>query len=165
MKLYEPFQFLTAEECDDLIAYGRPRNKREGTLIGKPNQELRNNRVVWYRDARRWTEWIEMFNKIEKRIDWIMDPQISYYTPGEHYGWHTDQGVSNRTHQRYFTLTCELQTAPAARFELKGKDFPALQKGEAIIFPSIDEHRATTPSEGERISFTIWAMAKNYQSR
>ena len=162
MKLYEPFQFLSTAECDQILEYGNPRRKREGTLIGKKNDQVRNNRIVWYKDPTHWKKWIAMFNTIENRIDWIMDPQISYYTPGEHYGWHTDQSVSNRTHQRYFTLTCELQTAPGARFELKDRTFPELQKGQAIIFPSVDEHRATTPETGERISFTIWAMAKNY---
>jgi len=162
MKLYEPFQFLTVKECDDIIAYGRPRGKRSGTLIGKGNTDLRNNRVVWYKDSRKWQQWIDVFNTIENKISWIMDPQISYYTPGEHYGWHTDQSESKGTHQRYFTLTCNLQTAPESEFEIEGIDLRPMEKGEAVIFPSIDNHRALTPTSGERISLTIWAMSKNY---
>ena len=165
MKLYEPFQFLTTEECDELIAYGHPREKRPGTLIGKENKKLRDNRIVWFKDSRKWQKWIDMFNTIEHKIDWIMDPQISYYKPGEHYGWHTDQSVSMRTHQRYFTLTCNLQTAPGSGFEIRGIDLGPMEKGEAVIFPSTDRHRALTPTSGERISLTIWAMAKNYHKR
>jgi predicted 2-oxoglutarate/Fe(II)-dependent dioxygenase YbiX len=33
------------------------------------------------------------------------------------------------------------------------------------IFPSTDTHRATSPTDGERISFTIWAMTKNPNRR
>ena len=54
MKLYEPFQFLTADECDRIIAYGSPRKKRNGKLIGEGNTDLRNNRVVWYKDNSKW---------------------------------------------------------------------------------------------------------------
>jgi len=162
MKLYEPFQFLTTDECDNIIAYGENENKIAGILTGKPNLKLRNNRIVWYKDSSKWSQWISLFNRIENRTDWIMDPQISYYKPGEHYGWHNDQDRSKRTHQRYFTLTCELQQAPGASLELYTKKFSRLQKGEAIIFPSTDTHRATAPVEGERISLTIWAMTKNY---
>ena len=161
MRLYEPFQFLTAEECDNIIAYGSPRKKRYGTLIGEGNTDLRNNRVVWYKDTSKWQEWINVFNTIENKIDWIMDPQISYYTPGEHYGWHTDKSESMGSHKRYFTLTCNLQTAPGSGFEIEGIDLKNMEKGEAVIFPSTDNHRAITPTSGERISLTIWAMAKN----
>ncbi len=162
MKLYEPFQFLTADECDQIIAYGNKEEKIQGYLDGKDNLELRNNRMVWYRESSQWNSWIEMFNKIEDRIKWIQTPQIAFYTPGEYYHWHNDQGKSNRTDQRYFTLTCNLQTAPGSGFEIENKNLYEMQKGEAVIFYSTDKHRAITPISGERISMTIWAMTKNY---
>ena len=40
-----------------------------------------------------------------------------------------------------------------------------LKKGDAIIFRPQDRHRAVSPTEGERISFTIWAMSKNPNKR
>jgi predicted 2-oxoglutarate/Fe(II)-dependent dioxygenase YbiX len=162
MKLYEPFQFLTTEECIRIIEYGKKNVIKEGTLIGAQNDQIRNNRVVWYKDSSKWTEWIKIFNNIENKIDWIQDPQISFYKPGEKYNWHNDQSPSYRTHQRYFTLTCELQTGKGSQFELKGRNLRPMKVGEAVIFHSTDIHRATTPISGERISFTIWAMAKNY---
>jgi hypothetical protein len=162
MKLYEPFQFLTTDECDKIIKYGTAKKKLPGDTMNQNVNNKRKNRIIWYEDSSQWQNWISTFNSIEKRIDWIETPQISYYTPGESYGWHTDQSPSRRTHQRLWTLTCELQNADNAGFEIKGKHFKPLSKGEAIIFPSIDMHRATSPNNGERISFTIWAMAKNY---
>ena len=162
MKLYEPFQFLTTDECDNIIAYGEKENKIAGILTGKPNLKLRNNRIVWYKDSSKWNQWISLFNRIENRIDWIMDPQISYYLPGEHYDWHTDRSTNNQNYQRHFTLTCNLQTAPGSMFELENINLPQLNRGDAVIFPSEDKHRATTPTSGERISLTIWSMVKNY---
>ena len=163
MKLYEPFQFLTAEECKTIISYGSKNTEVAGTL-GKSGKriDIRNNRIVWYKDSTHWQKWITMFNTIKHCIDWIQDPQISYYKPGERYNWHVDQDKNRRTHQRFFTLTCELQSAPGGHFEIENKVFPPLKVGQAIIFHSTDKHRATSPTDGERISFTIWAMAKNY---
>jgi len=158
MKLYEPFQFLTAAECDQIIEYGRTSEIKQGTTLRPGN--VRNNRVVWYEDSKRWREWIDGFNKIEPVIDWIQTPQIAFYVPGEEYKWHVDTWPNYRTHIRHFTLTCELQSAPDSRLELENKSFD-LQKGEAIVFKPQDRHRAVSPTSGERISFTIWAMSKN----
>ena len=158
MKLYEPFQFLTDDECDELIRYAQDK-MQAGTTLGKST--IRNNRIAWYKDSSRWEEWIELFNTIEPVIDWIQEPQISFYRPGEEYKWHVDTWPKHRTHIRHFTLTCELQSANGSVIELENKSIPALQKGQAIIFNPHDRHRATSPTEGERISLTIWAMALN----
>ena len=157
MKLYEPFQFLTAEECDRLISYAQDKIQA-GTTLAKGS--VRNNRVAWYKVSTHWAKWIRMFNEIDPVIDWIQTPQIGFYRPGEEYKWHVDTWPEYRTHIRHFTLTCELQSAPGARLELENKNFE-LKKGDAIVFRPQDRHRATSPSEGERISFTIWAMSKN----
>ena len=159
MKLYEPFQFLTTEECDQIIAYAKTKEIKPGTTLRAGN--VRNNRVVWYEDSRQWQKWIGMFNNIEPVIDWIQTPQISFYKPGEHYDWHVDTWPNYRTHIRHFTLSCELQSAPSGKLELENQNF-ILTKGQAIIFKPQDKHRALSPTEGERISFTIWAMAKNH---
>ena len=160
MKLYEPFQFLTEKECDDIISYARKNQIKDAT------NPARKNRIVWYKESMEWKKWISMLNSIEPVIDWIQTPQISFYKPGEQYNWHDDGWPSYRTHIRHFTLTCELQSAPNAGFEMKDRIITPLKKGEAIIFRSTEKHRATSPTEGERISFTIWAMTlnKNKQS-
>ena len=164
MKLYERFKFLTAEECDELIQYARTQDTIKGTTIGHGAQHKRNNSIVWYKDSSKWQNWIDLFNTIDHKIDWIQTPQIAFYSPGEKYDWHVDQSPSRRTHQRLWTLTCELQSAPDGKLEIKGTQHHDLHKGEAIIFPSTDQHRATSPSQGQRISLTIWAMTKNYHS-
>ena len=158
MKLYEPFQFLTAEECDQIISYARQSEVKPGTTLRKGN--IRNNRVAWYNDSSRWQEWIGMLNTIDPVIDWIQTPQVAFYRPGEEYKWHTDTWPKYRTHLRHFTLTCELQSAPGGKLELEDHNF-LLSKGQAIIFKPGDRHRAISPTNGERISFTIWAMALN----
>jgi len=163
MKLYEPFEFLTTDECDELINYARGKKATEGKIRSNTiDHNVRKNRVVSYDDPSKWKNWISIINQVDPVIDWIQNPQISFYRANEYYNWHSDQYSSKRTHQRRFTLTCELKSAPGARLQIQGKNKISLKKGEAIIFNSTDTHRATSPISGERISLTIWAMAKNY---
>ena len=157
MRLYKPFQFLTVDQCDEIISYAQDKIV-DGTTLGKYTG--RNNRVAWYKENKYWAKWIEMFNSIDPVIDWIQTPQIAFYKPGENYDWHVDTWPNFRTHIRHFTLTCELQSAPDGKLELENNNF-VLSKGQAMIFKPNDKHRALSPSQGERISFTIWAMTKN----
>tara|TARA_B100001778_G_C18398116_1_gene542935 strand:- start:269 stop:760 length:492 start_codon:yes stop_codon:yes gene_type:complete len=157
MKLYTPFQFLTTDECVELIEYAKDKIQ-PGWTLGK--FAGRNNRIAWYQDSKHWAKWLEMFNSIDPVIDWIQTPQIAFYGPGEQYDWHVDTWPAYRTHIRHFTLTCELQSAPGGKLDLENKNF-LLRNGQAIIFKPSDRHRAISPTRGERISFTIWAMAKN----
>ena len=52
MKLYEPFQFLSAEECDRIIEYGRQNQIKDAT------NPARKNRIVWYWESEQWQKWI-----------------------------------------------------------------------------------------------------------
>ena len=159
MKLYEPFDFFTNKECEEIIEYAK-NNTPEPGLTKKDTEKYRNNRVVWYNNSEPWQKWIDMFAEMQPAIDSIETPQISFYTPGEEYKWHVDgPETSSRTHMRYFSLVCEIQSAPGAELEIKDKEFK-LQRGQAIIFRSHIFHRATSPTVGERISFTIWARAR-----
>ena len=157
MKLYEPFDFLTDNECDELISYAKDKLVK-GATLGK--YAGRYNRVAWYKDSKYWQKWIDMFNSIDPVIDWIQTPQIAFYKPGEYYDWHIDTWPAFRTHIRHFTLTTELQSAPGGKLVLENNNF-VLRRGQAIIFKPGDRHKALSPTDGERISFTIWAMAKN----
>ena len=161
MKLYEPFQFLPPDECDELISYSQRQSAELGTRLEKGKVD--NARIVWYEHRHpRWQEWIDIFNKIEPVIESLLSPQIVIYNPGEDRQWHDESWPAHRPTTRYFTLTCELQSAPGGRLEIENKKF-VLKKGQAILFLPSDRHRAVAPTEGERISLTIWAMAKNLE--
>ena len=66
MKLYEPFDFLTDNQCDEIITYAQDKVQR-GSTLGK--FAGRNNRIAWYKDSKYWQGWISMFNQIEPVID------------------------------------------------------------------------------------------------
>ena len=167
MKLYEPFDFLTEEQCEEIIQWSIDKGDvKQGTTSGHStsnptNPQLRNNRVVWYKESKYWKKWIDIFNSVsDRKIDWIQTPQVSFYKPGEFYEWHEDVSLIPRTHVRHLTMSCELQSAPGGFLQLKDKDI-ILKQGQAVLFPVSHRHRALSPSEHERISMVIWGMTLN----
>ena len=166
-KLLEVFDFIDDTLCDEIIGYGQNEIKQQGKLYtGQTNTQLRNNRIVWYKDSKKYQQWTNYLKEFDASIDWIETPQISYYLPGEYFELHTDQQEgSKRTHIRKLTLTANLQTADEGCIEVLGKKYAEMKKGQAVVFQSSCQHRAISPTAGERISFTIWGMAKNPSKR
>ena len=166
-KLLEVFDFIDDNLCDEIISYGQNKIKQQGKLYnGQTNIKLRNNRIVWYAESEKYQQWTDYLKQFDASIDWIETPQISYYTPGEYFELHTDhQEGSKRTHIRKLTLTANLQTANGGCIEVLGKRYEEMKKGQAVVFESSSQHRAISPFTGERISFTIWGMAKNPNKR
>lgn len=166
-KILEIFDFLDNATCDQMIKYGQQAHKEQGKLYtGQTNTQLRNNRIVWYKDSQHYQRWTDFLKNFDAGIDWVETPQISYYTPGEYFELHTDQQEgSKRTHIRKLTLTANLQTADGGCIEVLGKKYAEMKKGQAVVFESSCQHRAISPITGERISFTIWGMARNPNKR
>jgi hypothetical protein len=166
IQLLEPFQLFTAQEADDIIRRASGNELHLGRVMGyDPERISRNNSVYWleltqeesdriWELARPWHE--------EYQLTWFQKPvQVSCYSIGEYYGWHTDTyDHTGRKSIRSLTLTCTLQTAPGALFETESREYD-LQAGQAVFMPSNMKHRACPPVEGERWSFTVWYMRPN----
>lgn len=162
IQLNEPFQLFTPDQCEDLIRRARAEQMIQGqTYTSRKN--IRTNHIVWLNlDQHEYDYLWELVKDFWGQVHWYEQPiQISRYSPGEFYDWHSDSKPNHRrTSVRHLTLTCTLQTAPAAIFETKLKSYD-LRPGEAVIFPSDLDHRACAPTQGERWSFTIWYMKRN----
>jgi len=159
--ILEPFTLFTPEECEEIIRAAQSEAEREGLAAGRYSPDVRNNHIYWWRhpDPGRFHHLLTQYE--EYPVTWLQEPfQVSRYDTGRYYEWHTDRFVNSRTSARLLTLTCTLQAAPEARFETKDRSYE-LKTGEAIIFPSDMEHRATPPIKGTRWAFTVWAMGQN----
>jgi len=161
--LNQPFTLWTPDQCEDFINRAKTSLIRGTTYNEQHYPDNRKNYVGWVEltpDEKDYC-W-EIVHPFWGEITWFEHPiQVSRYQPGEYFGWHRD-GKPNqkRSSIRYLTLTCTLQTAPDAYLELKNRKYE-LDTGEAVIFYSDYDHRATSPSQGERWSFTIWYMKPN----
>jgi len=161
VKLYEPFQLFTSEECDQIIQNAFELTEKEGIAGGEYNPGVRNNKVFWldYQDIGRFQT--PMMDITDYSVTWIQEPiQVSKYEKGQYYHWHKDQFENARTSARLLTLTCTLQSAPGAIFETKDHSFD-LKQGQAVIIPSDVDHRALPPISGTRWAVTAWGMGAN----
>lgn len=161
--LYEPFQLWTEQECKDIIL--RSKNSLEKGKVYHQNKltDVRSNYISWLTlDESEFDYCFSIVKPYHSILTWFEHPvQISRYAKGEFYNWHRDEKPGNkRKSVRHFTLTCTLQTAPGATFELRNRVYD-LPTGHAVIFPSKLDHRANAPTEGERWAFTIWYMKPN----
>lgn len=161
-ELYKVFDFLTDEYVEYIKTYYFFHPSVKGTVGGDhlvEHKKIRNNQIVWFDDSDRWADWVKFLQGFDPLIEWIQTPQISHYGPDEYYDWHIDASPTRRTHKRHLTLTVEIQSAEGARFEIKDRDIGPMKPGQAVVFPSVDLHRATAPTIGNRMSLTIWGMA------
>ena len=162
IKLNQPFQLFTEEECADLISRALQQKIIWGTTFTN-DPTARKNQIVWLNLSEK--EYDKLWDIVEPfwtEIHWYEKPiQISRYTPGQYYDWHHDINPNHRRSSiRHLTLTCTLKSAPDAIFETK-LDRYDLQPGQAILFPGGLEHRACAPTSGERWSLTVWYMRRN----
>jgi len=81
-------------------------------------------------------------------------PQVARYrAPAQHFAWHVDRGTGF-IHRRW-SAVLEVQSAPGGALEIEGWT-GTLEPGDLVVFDAALLHRATAPSEGTRISLTIW---------
>lgn len=164
IELYTPFQLFTEEECEHIIADAQRQSKgiQSGT-VATALPKGRSSTTYWYKPNFPVDNFLNYFqpfidqNFLVKQIE--KPVQIAKYQTGDYFGWHYDQMTGKRSHGRLLTLTCTLQTAPNAYFETNNQTFK-LEQGEAVIIPANVLHRATSPTEGERWSMTVWAIGK-----
>lgn len=88
------------------------------------------------------------------------DLQFSRYAAGSHYDWHTDYDAINggQITKRQISLVCLVKPATAGGgLELRNGGVIQMQPGDAVVFPSEEEHRALEVASGVRESVVLWA--------
>ena len=177
MKLYEPFDFLTSEECQEIINYGRTQHDIvHDALIGNYTLDPRQRKckVCWY-DNKKYNEKIlKVFKTFNKNIFLNDGLQITFYKFKDFYNWHSDTIHKKKKWWMFFSreivrllsITVELQPAPKAGLYLDTRAYPdiprnedlsiKLKQGQAIVYPSKIIHMAQNKGDGERISLVAW---------
>lgn len=161
MELLKPFDLFDLDQCQQIIHSATV--LRPGRVAGSDPQGLiRNNHIYWLDLS------ADLKNKLwsvaqplmpQYKWTWFEEPvQISRYSVGQYYDWHTDVYRTKRSSQRVLTLTCTLMAADQAIFQTDSAVID-LAAGQAVFFPSNMRHRATAPNQGQRWSLTVWYMA------
>ena len=138
--------FLTKEECFDLILAYRKKIQPARVLNNEVSLERRSKVFIWSNDS-----------GLESRFNSSnMTFQFSEYSKLNYYHWHNDyQTLSNR--KRIETCVIPLNVEyQGGVFEIKDYDSIELNVGDCLRFDSKLEHRVNPVLKGKRYSLTGW---------
>ena len=144
--------FLTEEECFELIITYRKKVQPARVLNSEFSSERRSKVFIWSNDS-------VMESKFNSS-DMIF--QFSEYSKLNYYHWHNDFKSNNKNRKR--TETCIIllnKEYQGGVFEIKGHDPIELSVGDCLRFDSRLEHRVKPVLKGKRYSLTGWIFKED----
>ena len=97
--------------------------------------------------------------------------QLTSYSPGEYYHWHTDSHLDKNPIDR--KLTCVVQLSEESDYEggelqilhpgYSGMEVGPKKKGTLIVFDSRLAHRVRPIKSGKRIAAVCWALGPKWR--
>tara|TARA_Y100000310_G_C20182620_1_gene578880 strand:+ start:44 stop:583 length:540 start_codon:yes stop_codon:yes gene_type:complete len=169
--LYKPFDFLSKDECQEIINYGQTHETEDG-VVGERKaffeKDKRQGKVCWCNIKKYKDKILEVFKTFNKNLYIDEDLQITFYKQNDFYTWHKDtfRESEGMPRQRLLSIVVELQPASQAGLFLDSTVYPfiprnedftiKLKQGQAFVFPSNDMHMARNLGPKERISLVAW---------
>ena len=151
--------FLTKEECFDLILAYRKKIQPARVLNNEVSLERRSKVFIWSNDS-----------ELESRFNWsgmykctpVMIFQFSEYSKLNYYHWHNDYKTNQLNRKRTETWVISLnEEYQGGRFEIKGQNLIELNVGDCLKFDSRLEHRVNPVLKGKRYSLTGWIFKED----
>tara|TARA_E500000318_G_C3566988_1_gene216113 strand:+ start:1617 stop:2222 length:606 start_codon:yes stop_codon:yes gene_type:complete len=177
--------FLSKEECEEIIKIGNNKRINEATVFGKDNlsvqRNIRKSKVAWLgnRDLPKLypklTDTIMALNEKFFKFDlhgFEEGIQFTIYDgKGAKYGKHVDRGLDMKV--RKLSITIELSD-PSKRKggdlrlitgdpDWTGKNRLPKNQGTLIAFPSWTLHEVEPIVKGTRYSLVAWITGKNFK--
>jgi len=165
---------FSKEECDKIIDIGDSLENNSATIRDKKqvDKSIRNSKISWIH-YNKDTEWIYnwIWASVQNTNHWKIDIkgfydslQYTIYDSNDgvsKYDWHTDTGPD--MNHRKISLSVQLSDPDdysGGVFELERggmlETVGHLEKGSAIMFPSILRHRVLPVMNGVRKSLVVW---------
>tara|TARA_A100000172_G_scaffold78415_1_gene63974 strand:- start:259 stop:873 length:615 start_codon:yes stop_codon:yes gene_type:complete len=175
--------FLTPEQCDDIVKYGKSLFTAKGK-IGGTNPEAtaeikgaRDSSISWIKPVedyvwlyRKIVDAMVMLNHEHYKFDmWGLAESLQFtsYGPKQHYFAHTDRGTGVMVRK----LSCTIQLTDPKKY--KGGDLVIYEsrngtniereQGLLVVFPSFMLHEVTPVKKGERNSLVCWASGAAFK--
>ena len=172
---------FTAKLCKEIIDLSSTLKKEQGKTY---HQEVRD-----YDENRRHStiSWIP-FNKMQPMYDDLIyliqkinrnhfgfsniqiteKAQVSEYSKGQFYHWHTDNTIDMDREPPVRKLSMTLLLNDPSKFEggnleIAGKKMSPMKQGHAAIFASFLQHRVTPVTKGVRKSLVVWFSGEPFK--
>lgn len=167
--------FLTPEECQQVIDYSKRAAFNKGTIGQKKDKSsIRSSKIKFVTPG---PEIMWLFERLEMAITQMNNAykyhllgfyegvQIASYKSGGKYNWHIDIGPGQNSNRK-LSMSVQLtdpDTYKGGNLEFMNVDSKSERAiGTLIVFPSFLQHRVTPVIKGTRHSMVAWVHGNPY---
>ena len=177
---------FTAKLCKEIIDLSSTLKKEQGKVS---NPDKVNQDEIEYDKKRRHStiSWLP-FNKMQPMYDDLIylvqkinrnhfgfsniqiteKAQVSEYSKGQFYDWHTDNSIDMDREPPVRKLSMTLLLNDPSEFEggnleIAGKKMSHMKQGYAAIFASFLQHRVTPVTKGVRKALVVWFSGEPFK--
>jgi len=163
---------FTEKLCKEIIDLSSTLKKEQGKIkeAGDYDQKRRDSTISWIpfnKMQPMYDDLIYLIQKINRNhfgfsnIQITEKAQVSEYSKGQFYHWHTDNSIDMDTEPPVRKLSMTLLLNDPSEFEggnleIAGKNLSPMKQGHAAIFASFLQHRVTPVTKGVRKSLVVW---------
>ena len=162
---------FTPKLCQEIIDLGKTLPKEKGTVTDDKNALSRKSTVGWLPFDKMQPVYDDINNFIQKTnrnhfgfgdIQIRERAQITEYTEGDFYEWHTDTALDMSVEPPVRKLSMTLLLNDPSEFDggelqIAGtKNTKLMKQGHATIFASFLQHTVTPVTRGVRRSLVMW---------
>ena len=165
---------FTAKLCKEIIDLSSTLKKEQGKIdqkeVGDHDKKRRYSTISWIdfnKMQPMYDDLIYLVQKINRNhfgfsnIQIIEPAQVSEYSKGGFYNWHSDNSIDMDREPPVRKLSMTLLLNDPSKFEggnleIAGKKMSHMKQGYAAIFASFLQHRVTPVTKGVRKSLVVW---------
>ena len=165
---------FTAKLCKEIIDLSSTLKKEQGKIgfqdVRATDKKVKQSTVSWIpfnKMQPMYDDLIYLIQKINRNhfgfsnIQITEKAQVSEYSKGQFYHWHTDNPIDMDTEPPVRKLSMTLLLNDPSEFEggnleIAGKKMSHMKQGYAAIFASFLQHRVTPITKGVRKSLVVW---------
>ena len=165
---------FTPKLCKEIINLSTTLEKENGKTFDKTenklNLKIRKSTISWipfnkmelvYNDINNLVQKINRNNFGFDGIQLTEEAQVTEYSKGQFYEWHTDTRIEMETEPAVRKLSMTVLLNDPSEFEggnleIANLTMNPMQQGHAAIFASFLQHRVTPITKGVRRSLVMW---------
>jgi len=181
VETFEPI--FTVKLCKEIIDLSSTLKKEQGKVghvgkeVGEYDKKRRHSTIRWIpfnKMQPMYDDLIDLVQKINRNnfgfsnIQITEEAQVSEYSKGQFYHWHTDSSIDMNTEPPVRKLSMTLLLNDPSEFEggnleIAGKKMSHMKQGHAAIFASFLQHRVTPVTKGARKALVVWFSGEPFK--
>ena len=172
---------FTAKLCKEIIDLSSTLKKDQGKIyskdVGDYDKKRRDSTIRWIpfnKMQPMYDDLIHLIQKINRNhfgfnnLQITEEAQVSEYSKGQFYHWHTDSPIYMDTEPPVRKLSMTLLLNDPSEFEggnleIAGKNLSPMKQGHAAIFASFLQHRVIPVTKGVRKSLVVWFSGEPFK--